>query len=79
MHNPFKRALSYQAFRFWKRWGRVLADLPKDSDTSVYQGTYKAMREKYVMQIAHDAASDAEDEDDSADEEVAEGNEENDG
>ncbi|KAJ1429309.1 hypothetical protein B484DRAFT_396449 [Ochromonadaceae sp. CCMP2298] len=62
-HNPFKRALSYQAFRAFKMWGKMfgLTELPEDSDTSVYQGAYKQRRAVYAQQLAKDAALDAED------------------
>jgi hypothetical protein len=78
-HNPFRRALSYQAYRAWKTWSRSLDELPEDSDTSVYRGSYQSTRQRYIQQIARDAELDAEDEDDFADRQVAEGNEENDG
>jgi len=73
-HNPFKRALSYQAFRAFKMWGKGfgLTELPEDSDTSVYQGAYKQKRIAYAKQLAKDAAADAEDDeeqDDAVDEE----------
>jgi hypothetical protein len=79
MHNPFKRALSYQAFRAFKMWGKGsgLTELPTDSDTSVYEGTYRMMRAKYAQQLARDAAADAEDEDENASEIAEENNEEN--
>jgi len=80
MHNPFKRALSYQAFRAFKMWGKRagLTELPTDSDTSVYVGTYRMMRAKYAQQLARDAAADAEDEDEDASEIAAEKSDEND-
>lgn len=63
LHNPFKRALSFQAFRAFKMWGKGfgLTELPEDCDTSVYQGTYKQRRVAYARQLAKDAAEDAED------------------
>ncbi|KAJ1423222.1 hypothetical protein B484DRAFT_432695 [Ochromonadaceae sp. CCMP2298] len=62
-HNPFKRALSYQAFRAFKTWDKMfgLTELLEDSDTSVYQGAYKQRRAVYAQQLAKDAALDAED------------------
>ena len=80
MHNPFKRALSYQAFRAFKMWGKRagLTELPTDSDTSVYEGTYRMMRAKYAQQLARDTAADAEDEDENASEIAEEKNDEND-
>lgn len=68
MHNPFNRALSYQAFRAFKKWGRKLGctELPEDSDISVYKGSYQTKRAKYARQLAKDIAADAEDEDDYA-------------
>jgi hypothetical protein len=62
-HNPFKRALSYQAFRAFKMYGKKfgLTELPEDSDTSVYQGDYQKKRLAYAQQLAKDAAADAED------------------
>jgi hypothetical protein len=67
-HNPFKRAMSYQAFRAFKMWGKGfgLAELPEDCDTSVYQGAYKINRAKYAKQLAKDSAMDAEDDDGAA-------------
>jgi hypothetical protein len=72
-HNPFKRPLSYQAFRAFKMWGKGfgLTELPEDSDTSVYQGAYKQKRATYAQQLAKDAAADAED-DEEQDEAVGE-------
>jgi hypothetical protein len=68
-HNPFKRAMSYQAFRAFKMWGKGfgLTELPEDCDTSVYQGAYKVNRAKYAKQLAEDCAIDAEDDDDDDD------------
>lgn len=62
-HNPFKRALSYQAFRAFKVWGKGfgLTELPEDCDTSVYQGAYKLKRATYAKQLAKDAEADADD------------------
>jgi len=73
LHNPFKRALSYQAFRAFKMWGKGfgLTELPEDSDTSVYQGAYKQKKATYAQQLAKDAAADAED-DEEQDEAVGE-------
>ena len=64
-HNPFHRALSFQAFRAFKMWGKDfgLTELPEDCDTSVYQGTYKTTRAKYAQQLAKDIAADDDDED----------------
>jgi hypothetical protein len=65
-HNPFKRTLSYQAFRAFKMWSKEfgLTELPEDSDTSLYQGSYKPKRASYAQQLANDAAADAEEEED---------------
>lgn len=64
-HNPFKRAMSYQAFRAFKKWGNGygLTELPEDSDISVYRGAYRINRAKYAKQLAKDSAFDAEDDD----------------
>lgn len=69
-HNPFKRAMSYQAFRAFKKWGKGfgLTKLPEDSDTSTYERAYKSIRAQYAMQLARDIA-DEEDEDEIAEEE----------
>eukprot|EP01032_Pedospumella_encystans_P020711 gene20711-23525_t len=69
LHNPFKRALSYQAYRAFKMWGKGfgLTELPEDSDISVYQGAYKQKRASYAQQLAKDAAADAEEEEDQDD------------
>ena len=79
LHNPFKRALSYQAFRAFKMWckGYGLTELPEDSDTSVYQGAYKQKRIAYAQQLAKDAAADADDDeeqDEAVDEESGDEN-----
>mmetsp|Transcript_16019 Transcript_16019/g.22080 ORF Transcript_16019/g.22080 Transcript_16019/m.22080 type:complete len:82 (+) Transcript_16019:25-270(+) len=69
MHDPFKRAMSYQAFHAFKMWGKVLGltELPGDSDMSEYQeGAYKMKRAKYARQLAIDVAAEAEDEEDVA-------------
>ena len=62
-HNPFKRAMSYQAFRAFKKWGKGFGftELPEDSDTSVYQGSYKMLREKYKKQLTLDVTDETED------------------
>ena len=69
LHNPFKRTLSYQAFRAFMTWGKRfgLTELPEDSDTSDYQGTYKQRRASYAKQLAKDAAADAEENEDEDD------------
>lgn len=70
-HDPFKRAISYQAFRAVKKWGKgfSLKTLPataEDSDTSVYlEMAYKSIKVQYAMQLAKDIAED-EDEDETA-------------
>mmetsp|Transcript_14553 Transcript_14553/g.15746 ORF Transcript_14553/g.15746 Transcript_14553/m.15746 type:complete len:318 (-) Transcript_14553:24-977(-) len=66
-HDPFKRALSYQAYRSFKTWSKELGlkELPEDSDLSVYTGTYQKQRADYAKQLAKDIEADAEDEDDS--------------
>jgi hypothetical protein len=79
LHNPFKRALSYQAYRAFKMWGKGfgLTELPEDSDTSVYQGAYKQKRAAYAQQLAKDAAEDAEyddEQDEAVDEESGDEN-----
>ena len=68
MHNPFKRAMSFQAFRAFKMWGKDsgMTELPVDSDLSVYKGTYKAKRADYAKELARAIAKDA-DEDNDAD------------
>ena len=74
VHNPFKRALSYQAFRAFKTWGKICG---LDSDTSVYQGDYKQKRITYARQLAKDVAEDADDDeeqDDTLDEESGDEN-----
>ena len=68
MHNPFKRAMSFQAFRAFKMWGKEsgMTELPVDSDLSVYKGTYKAKRAASAKELARAIAKDA-DEDSDAD------------
>lgn len=69
VHDPFKRALSYQAFRAFKKWGRDFGfELPEDCDISVYEGIYRQKRAAYASQLARDIAADAE-EDEEGDEE----------
>ncbi len=69
-HNPFHRALSYQAYRAFKMWGTEYGHtLPEDCDISIYSGSYKATREKYALQLAKDIAADQEDEEYEKDEE----------
>ena len=67
MHDPFKRALSYQAYRAFKKWGKIngITDLPLDSDMSEYAGTYKMERENYAKRLARDLEDEA-DEDEEA-------------
>lgn len=67
MHDPFKRALSYQAYRAFKKWGKIngMTDLPLDSDMSEYAGTYKMERENYAKRLARDLEDEA-DEDEEA-------------
>lgn len=69
-HNPFKRAISFQAFRAFKKWNKAfdLKELPEDCNISLYEGTYAAMRANYALQLARDCAVDGDD-DDSEDEE----------
>jgi hypothetical protein len=54
-HNPFHRALSFQAYRAFKRWGKDFGwtERPEDCDTSVYKDT----RAKYAQQLAKDMAA----------------------
>jgi hypothetical protein len=65
-HDPFKRAMSYQAFRAFKMWSKELGlrELPVDSDTSVYNGSYKRMRAVLAQQLANDIASEEKSESD---------------
>lgn len=68
-HNPFHRALSYQAYRAFKMWGKDFGHtLPDDCDISVYQGTYKATRARYAAQLAKDIEDEVDDEDEVVDE-----------
>lgn len=62
-HNPFKRAMSYQAFRAFKTWYKIfdLKELPEDSDTSVYRGGYQSKRAQFAAQLAKDIVADDED------------------
>lgn len=64
-HNPFNRALSFQAYRAFRTWAKDfgLKTLPEDSNTSIYEGSYKQKRIAYAQQLARDVASDAEEED----------------
>ena len=67
VHDPFKRALSFQTLRAFKKWRKGLNlginDLPCDCDTSVYEGSYKREREKLLLQLYKDIADDEEDDD----------------
>ena len=56
VHYPFRRALSYQAFRSFIMWRKHygLTELPEDSDISVYNGDYKTTRAKYAQRLAQD-------------------------
>lgn len=58
-HDPFKRAMSYQAFRAFKMWSKELGlrELPVDSDISLYEGSYKQIRAKLAQQLAKDIVS----------------------
>jgi hypothetical protein len=65
-HDPFKRAMSYQAFRAFKMWSRHhgLRELPVDSDISLYKGSYKGIRAMLAQQLAKDIASEEKSESD---------------
>eukprot|EP01039_Chlorochromonas_danica_P012210 gene12210-13897_t len=63
-HDPFKRALSFQAFRACKRWIHCVEDIPVDSDSSLYEGTYKQMRADFAKQLARDIANEVEEDED---------------
>jgi hypothetical protein len=72
-HNPFHRALSYQAYRAFRTWGVEFGHaLPEDWDISVYSGSYKVTRKQYAQQLAKDIAADQEDENDEEDEDIEE-------
>lgn len=57
-HEPFNRAMSYQAFRAFKKWAKVhnLPKLHEGYDTSNYEGSYNSIRAKYADQLAKDMA-----------------------
>lgn len=61
-HNPFRRALSYQALRAFSTWGRELGvrELPVDSATSAYVRSYGHKRAVYAQQLAKDIVADSE-------------------
>lgn len=65
-HNPFRRAMSYQAFCAFKAWGKEydVKELPADSDLSVYKGSYKARRAKYATELAQAIAKDKDEDSD---------------
>ena len=65
-HNPFKRIISYQAYRAFLKWDkcRGLAELPNDCDVSEYVGSYRSTRKAFVDQFALDCAADGIDSDD---------------
>jgi hypothetical protein len=65
-HDPFKRAMSYQAFRAFNKWSKEfgLRDLPVDSDTSLYEGSYKRIRAMLAQQLAKDMNFEGESESD---------------
>jgi len=59
-HNPFNRALSYQAFCAFTTYGiRSGMDFPVNSDVSVYQGSYQQERARYEKQLLADLRKDA--------------------
>jgi len=64
-HDPFKRALSYQAYRAFNTWHKAygLSELPIDSDTSVYFGDYKQMRAEFIQRLARDISDEIENDD----------------
>lgn len=75
-HNPFKRALSYQAFRAFKKYYKEsgATELPVDSDYSEYQGSYIKKRQDFAKDLAKAVAADAEENeehDDAADDALA--------
>jgi hypothetical protein len=56
-HDPYKRAMSYQAFRACiYNYGQAL---PVDSDTSMYSGDYKRERAKYAKRLARAVAEES--------------------
>jgi hypothetical protein len=63
LHSPFRRCLSYQAFRSFKTWYKIfgLKELPVDCDVSEYNGArYKSIRDSFALQLAKDKRDEAE-------------------
>jgi hypothetical protein len=65
-HDPFKRAMSYQAFCAFKMWSKELGlrELPVDSDTSGVDVSYERRRAMFAQQLAKDIASEEKSESD---------------
>ena len=65
-HNPFRRIISYQAFRAFKTWYQILRlkHLPVNCDVSEYQGSYRLSRKSFEDQLARDFAQDLQYDDD---------------
>ena len=64
-HNPFKRIISYQAYRAFLKWHKChgLTELPVDCDVSEYEGSYRSTRKAFLDQFALDCAADGIDDD----------------
>ena len=65
-HNPYKRLLSYQAYRAFVKWQSFyklpVAEFPLDCDISEYVGNYKETRANYVENLARAIAAEEDDE-----------------
>jgi len=64
-HNPYKRLLSFQAYRAFVKWQSFyklpVAEFPLDCDISEYVGNYKETRANYVENLARAIAAEEDD------------------
>ena len=67
LHNPFKRALSYQAYMAFRKWSKIdpTIEMPVDSDISLYHvnvKSYRNSRRDFADRFRRDLMDEVEDE-----------------
>ena len=73
VQNPYKRLISYQAYRAFIKWNTLKTcmkdQFPADCDVSEYDGSYRMTGAKFAQQLAQDFAADEEEDDGEASQE----------